>query len=74
MLCRNGEAGLEATCTDDATCPVAEGRKQAEGREDWEPLELVITMPEGGEILRPGVYARGLEGTARFRRLSFAAC
>lgn len=73
VLCSRGEAGLEAVCTDDATCPVAEFNKQAQGSGSWERLELAITMPEGGEILRPGVYARGLEGSARFRRLSLVA-
>ena len=70
VLCGNGEAGIEVVCTDDATRPLAEYRVHAGQRGDWESLELVVTMPADGEILLPGVYARDVQGTARFRRLS----
>jgi len=73
VLCMGGEAGIEAVCTEDATGLVAEFRAPAEGKGTWERLELVVTMPEGGEIVRPGVYARDFAGTARFRRLSLVA-
>lgn len=70
VCCNGGEAGLEAICMDDATCPVAEARKPATGTGEWEKLELTVTLPENGEILRPGVYARNAVGPARFRNLS----
>jgi len=73
VLCSGGEAGLEVVCTDDATVLATEFHAQAEGKGTWERLELVVTMPRGREILRPGVYARGLAGAARFRRLSLVA-
>lgn len=69
VCCERGDAGLEATCTDDATCPVGEVRGSTPCTGEWERLELTVTLPENGEILRPGVYARDTS-TARFRDLS----
>jgi hypothetical protein len=67
VCCDSGEAGIEALCLDDATCPIAEVRKAASADGGWERVEMVVTMPENAEILRPGVYARNAEGPARFR-------
>jgi hypothetical protein len=71
--CEAGEVGIEAICMDDATCPLAEVRQAATCAGRWERVELTVAMPENGEILRPGVYARHTKGPARFRLLSAEA-
>ena len=73
ICCEAGEAGVEAICLDDATCPLSEVRQAAMCTGDWERAELTVVMPENGEILRPGVYARHAKGPVRFRSLKACA-
>jgi hypothetical protein len=70
VCCEAGEAGIEAISTDDATCPLGEVRQSARCTGGWEQVELTVVMPDTGEILRPGFYAKNTKGPARFRSLS----
>ncbi|MBT3380258.1 MAG: hypothetical protein HN742_00915 [Lentisphaerae bacterium] len=70
VVCDGGEAGLEILFTDDATRPVSPAAEETVQGEGWQTVVLDVVAPKGTEILRPGVFARGVPGAARFRRLS----
>lgn len=73
VACEGGDVGLEIMFMDDATRLLAAVETAAGVADGWQTVTLEARAPEGAEILRPGVFARDLPGSARFRRLSLRA-